>query len=430
MTAPLWITGLGIAAAGTTGIPAFEAVLRSGRSAIAPVAGPGPLRRAALLPEAAFAPPCPVPRGATRAARSAVTAAAEAWRQAGLTDPSDVALVLAGHNLALAETGETLLAQQHRLSFAPPRHATQVWDSHPLGVVAAALGLAGPGLVAGAHFASGLAALAQASLLLRAGEACAALVVAPCIGLSPLEWHAFANLGALDPSVLDPTVLAPGAGPEAPRYQPFAPGGAGLVPGEAAAALVIETAAHARARGAGPLARLGAVRVVLSGRAGPEPDAATEARAMRMVLAAAGLAPDAIGYVNAHATGTPAGDRAEAEAIRTVFGGGPGAPVVNATKAITGHTLMAAGLVGTVATVLQLRGGFLHANPALDAEDGDAGPGGRDTMLRHRESGLPHFGGLRLAGRATAPLAAEAALCNAFGFDGLHGSALILRAET
>ena len=69
MTEPIWITGLGIAAAGVVGLPAFEAVLRAGRPAIAPVAGPGPLRRAMLLPAAACAPRARCPRRPARRGR-------------------------------------------------------------------------------------------------------------------------------------------------------------------------------------------------------------------------------------------------------------------------------------------------------------------------------------------------------------------------
>jgi malonyl-ACP decarboxylase len=310
-----------------------------------------------------------------------------------LQEPTGAGLVVAGHNFSLAETAETLLAQQGRMGFAPPRHAVQVWDSHVLGVLGEALGCTGPGMLAGGHFCSGITALAQAAMWLRAGEAGVVLCVAPCAALSTLEWQALVNLGAANPE-------------EMPFYQPFAPGQAGFVPGEAAACVVLETAAHGRARGGRPLALLGGAKLAMAGRAGPEPDAATEVRVMRAVLQAAGLGVEVVGYVNAHATGATAGDLAEAEAIRAVFGDGADTPWVNATKALTGHGLFAAGLVGLVATVLQLSGGFLHANPGMEK--------------------LP--AGLRLVGRHGQPHDGRAALCNAFGFDGLNGCALILNA--
>ncbi|MFC7544042.1 beta-ketoacyl synthase N-terminal-like domain-containing protein [Siccirubricoccus deserti] len=334
--------------------------------------------------------------GATRAARSALVVAREAWAQAGLQEPAAVGLVVAGHNLSLAETAETLLAQQGRMGFAPPRHALQVWDSHVLGVLSEALGCTGPGMLAGGHFSSGITALAQAAMWLRAGEAEVALCVAPCAALSTLEWQAFVNLGAADPGV---TMDRPGA-----AALPALRTGAGGLRARRGGSLRCPGNRRPRqGRGGRPLARLGAARLAMAGRAGPEPDAANEARVIRAALQAAGLAADAVGYINAHATGAAAGDMAEAEAIRAVFGGGAGAPWVNATKAITGHGLFAAGLVGLVATVLHAR-----RLPARDPGIG-ASPAG-----------------LRLVGRHSEPHDGSAALCNAFGFDGLNGCALIL----
>lgn len=102
-------------------------------------------------------------------------------------------------------------------------------------------------------------------------------------------------------------------------------------------------------------------------------------------------------------TGTPQGDAAEAEAIARMFSGAGTPPWVNATKAITGHGLFAAGLLGIVATVLQMRGGFLHANP-----------------LPTRT--IP---GMRLVGQLRENQRTRAALCNAFGFGGLYASAVV-----
>jgi malonyl-ACP decarboxylase len=366
--------------------------------------GPGPLRRAALLPPTAFEVAAVPPgsatarllRGASPAARSAAVVAlqaAEQARLAGSVAPEQLALLLAGHNLSLAGSAATLRAQAGREGFAPPRHALQVWDTHTLGVVAELLSARGPGLVAGGHFASGVAALQQAALLLRAGAADAALCVAPCAELSDLELHALANLGATA------SLAAEWSGP----YQPFGPDQAGFIYGQGAACLVVETAERAAARGAVPLAGLGAAVALLGGRAGPEPSAVDEARAMRAAIAAAGLTPGEIDYVNAHATGTPSGDAAEAAAVAEVFGIGPNAPWVNATKAIAGHTLFAAGLVGAAATILQMREGFLHPDPHLTT--------------------LPP--GLRMVGPAPREIRVRAALCNAFGFDGINGSIVL-----
>jgi 3-oxoacyl-[acyl-carrier-protein] synthase II len=91
---------------------------------------------------------------------------------------------------------------------------------------------------------------------------------------------------------------------------------------------------------------------------------------MRMALADAGLAPQDIDYINAHAAGTPAGDLAEAQSIRAVFGGGDGGgPMVSSTKAVHGHTLGAAGALEFVLTAQALRAQAAPPTAFLDELD-------------------------------------------------------------
>ena len=127
---------------------------------------------------------------------------------------------------------------------------------------------------------------------------------------------------------------------------------------------------------------------------------------MAGALAMAGIGAERVDYVNAHATGTPAGDDAEVQALAAVLGAGAGRPWVNATKALIGHCLSAAGVVEAVAAVVQMRAGFVHPNPAL-----------RD----------PVTAGLRFGGADEPPPAVgEYALSNSFGFGGFN-SAVVLR---
>ncbi|WP_050776684.1 hypothetical protein [Streptomyces sp. SPB074] len=130
--------------------------------------------------------------------------------------------------------------------------------------------------------------------------------------------------------------------------------------------MVLETAASARLRGAPVLAGFAGGAVVLDGNHLADPSQDGEVRAMTGALAQAGVGPADIGWVSAHGTGSPLGDRTEAAALRTVFGDGEG-PWINATKTLTGHCLSAAGVVEAVAAVLQLRDGFVHPDPGLRA---------------------------------------------------------------
>ncbi|MGN9810282.1 beta-ketoacyl synthase N-terminal-like domain-containing protein [Micromonospora sp. BQ11] len=149
--------------------------------------------------------------------------------------------------------------------------------------------------------------------------------------------------------------------------RPFSAGRTGLLLGDGVAAVVLERADRARR----PLADL-----LGWGRAGdafhpcqPEPTGRGLARATHAALDRAGLRPEAIGYVNANATGTGGSDASEAAALRAVFGAAT--PPVSSTKALHGHALEASGLLELVVTVLVLRHGKLPVNAGWRGPDPD-----------------------------------------------------------
>ena len=149
--------------------------------------------------------------------------------------------------------------------------------------------------------------------------------------------------------------------------RPFAADRAGFALGEAAAAFVLESPAHAHARGArAPFALVG-YATNCDGVHITNPDPAGQARAMRAALADAGLAPAAIGYVNAHGTATGAGDAAEAESLAAVFG--PRGVPTSSTKAVHGHLLGAGGAVELLATLRSLASQRLPPKANVDAAD-------------------------------------------------------------
>lgn len=154
--------------------------------------------------------------------------------------------------------------------------------------------------------------------------------------------------------------------------RPFDRGRDGFVPTGGAVAMVVESAESAVDRGARALARMRGW-----GQAGdgyhvaiPHPDGRGLGDAMRLALRDAGVAPRDIGYVNAHATSTPAGDRAEARALVGVFGE-HGVPV-SSTKALTGHGLSLAGLMEAAFCVLALDEGFIPGQAHLVEPDEDS----------------------------------------------------------
>ncbi|MFJ5885562.1 beta-ketoacyl synthase N-terminal-like domain-containing protein [Kitasatospora cineracea] len=158
------------------------------------------------------------------------------------------------------------------------------------------------------------------------------------------------------------------------RVRPFSAGRTGLLLGDGVAAMVVEAADAARARGADCLAVLAGW-----GRAGdahhvcrPRPDGAGLARAIGAALHRGGVGPDQVGYVNAHGAGTVLGDRAEAAALHLALGPATATRVpVSSTKSVHGQALEAGALLELVVTVAALRAGRLPVNAGLLGPDPD-----------------------------------------------------------
>jgi 3-oxoacyl-[acyl-carrier-protein] synthase II len=191
--------------------------------------------------------------------------------------------------------------------------------------------------------------------------------------------------------------------PEA-ASRPYDKGRDGFVLGEGAGVLVLETEAHAAARGArvhGYLAGAGMAADAHHVTA-PDPEGLGAARSVRLALDDAGLGPADIGHVNAHATSTPLGDLAEARALGIALGAHR--PAVTATKSCTGHLLGAAGAVEAIATVVALRDGVVPPVRNLDDQDDEADVDAVRVVPRQ--------------------LAHHAALSTSFGFGG-HDVSLV-----
>jgi nodulation protein E len=141
--------------------------------------------------------------------------------------------------------------------------------------------------------------------------------------------------------------------------RPFSKDRKGMILGEGGAMLVLEPLKAAQARGARIHAEI--VGFGMSADAGhiTQPSAEGAARAIRAALRDAHLAPEAIGYINAHGTGTPANDSTETAAIRAVFGAHAGRLAVSSTKSMHGHALGASAALECLATALALRDGLL-----------------------------------------------------------------------
>lgn len=180
---------------------------------------------------------------------------------------------------------------------------------------------------------------------------------------------------------------------------------------DGAGALVLEELEHARARGATIYAEL--VGFGMSGDAfhmtSPPDDGAGAARCMRNALRDAGLNADQVQYINAHGTSTPAGDLAEAAAVKSVFGDHAYRVAVSSTKSMTGHLLGAAGAVEAIFSVLAIRDQV--APPTINLEEPDEGCD--LDFVPHQARSMP----------------IDVVLSNSFGFGGTNGSLVFRRFE-
>jgi 3-oxoacyl-[acyl-carrier-protein] synthase II len=265
------------------------------------------------------------------------------------------------------------------------------------GFVAIRHGLRGPNLCHVAACASGAQAIGESMRLIARGDADLMLAGGTEAANTSLGVAAFAAMRALSTRNDDPTAAS----------RPFDRARDGFVIGEGAAVLVLESLVHALARGA-------RVRTELIGYATtgdafhmvlPAEDGEGAAHCMRLALADAGIEPSRVDTLNAHATSTPAGDVAEARAIRAVFGAHAERLSVSATKSMTGHLLGAAGALEALLCVRALETGILPPTINLDDPDPDCALDHVANKARRAQVGV--------------------ALSNSFGFGGTNATLIL-----
>ena len=229
------------------------------------------------------------------------------------------------------------------------------------GYVAIRHGLQGPNLCHVSACATGAHSIGEAARAIARGDADAVLAGGTEAPVTGIGLAGFAAMRALSDRNDAPAAAS----------RPFDRDRDGFVMAEGAAVLVLESEAHARARGASVLAEvLGyAATADAAHMVQPTEDAEGAQRCMRLALEDADLAPADVDYLNPHATSTPAGDVSEARAIRAVFGAHADQLPVSATKSMTGHLLGAAGAVEALLCIRALDTGMLPPTINLDSPD-------------------------------------------------------------
>ena len=321
----------------------------------------------------------------------AYISAEEAIRQSGLSSFGPrtgvvMGTALGGINVISDTHGKYLTAGKH----AGPKFLTKAMGNICAAQLAIAYGIEGPCLTVETACSSGADAVTIAALLLRSKAADAIVVLAGEAAITPTLIQSLTITGALS---------------KTGESRPFDKNRNGFVLGEGGAAIVLETEESAVKRGAKPLAVLlgCANNTDASNPVSPEPEGKGAAACMRLALSDANLAPEQIGYINAHGTATQAGDLAESAAIRRVFG--EYAVPVSSTKGATGHMMGAGGLFELLTCIHAVQTGILPVNTGLTEQDEQCA--------------------LSIVTKENCRKEIETAMTNAMGFGGQNSSLIV-----
>lgn len=333
-----------------------------------------------------------------RCGQLALVAAREAWAQAGSpeVDPERFAVVIGSAYGGLGSTIEqdrTLAASGPRK--VSPHTLTRLMVNGPAAWVSIDLGARGGARTPVSACASGAEAIVQAAEMIRSGAADVVIAGGVDASVNDLVISGFSQIRALSTYAGDPQRAS----------RPFDGGRDGFVLSEGAAVVVLESEEHARARGAAVLGAVAGGAVTSDANDIVAADPAMQRRVMQKALDSARMQPADIGFVHAHATSTPVGDRLEGQAINAVFGAD--VPVTS-TKGHTGHLLGGAGALAAVVVLEALREGKVPAT--LNVEELD--PEVDLNVITESTHQLPADH-------------APAGLVNAFGFGG-HSVALVI----
>ncbi len=291
-------------------------------------------------------------RRMARFSQFAVVAAREALADAGLTvgeaEAERVGVVVnaavAGFDTVEAATRGLLAAEPSPPSaYFVPSSLTNM----PACEIAIDIGATGPVNASALACASGLYALLDARRLILSDEADVVVCGGTDAGITPAMFAGLVAMGALSERNDDPTGAS----------RPFSADRDGFVFGEGAVVMVLESAEHARRRGARAYAVVagGALTSDAYHVSAPRPDGKPAAAAIRQAVQRSGLRPGAVDYICAHGTSTKINDRTETEAIRSALGQAADRIAVSAPKSMLGHLIGAAGALGAMVCVLAIR---------------------------------------------------------------------------
>ncbi len=377
MASRVVVTGLGVVSPIGIGVSEFWKAALAGRSGISAIPSLGWFPMAGYRSRVAgqvhnFSPEqyltAMQANRVDRYAQFALVSAKEALADSGLNmakeAPHRVGVIVGAGmgGMVMGEREITQLFKTQRPHRVHPNFIPTITLNSASGIVAMAHGAKGPNLTISTACSSSAHALGQALQSIRSGQADVIIAVGADASITPLVFAGFCSLRALSSEFNDAPEQA---------SRPFDRRRDGFVMGEGAAALIVESLAHAKKRKAkiyaelvGYAATSEAYHMVI-----PQEDGQEIATTMKIGLDSAGIGSDQVDYINAHATSTTIGDAVETKAIRHLFKNRADKIAVSATKSLVGHTLGAAGAIGAVATTLSIHTGHIH--PTANYEDPD-----------------------------------------------------------
>jgi 3-oxoacyl-[acyl-carrier-protein] synthase II len=343
-------------------------------------------------------------RRSARFSQLAIAAAREAVADAGLSLAGELAdrtgVVV---NCAVAGMGEIELATRKLTGLEPgrvsPYFVSSVIPNMAACEVAIDLGVHGPVTASALACASGIYAFLEGRRLIASGEADVVVCGGTDASITPVMFAGLSTMGALSRRNDDP----------ARASRPFDAGRDGFVYGEGAVLAVLESAEHARRRGANVYATIagGALTSDAFHVSAPEPSAGYTAEAIRLALRRSRTGPADIDYICAHGTSTRANDRTETAAIRAAFGEHAGDVAISSPKSMVGHLIGAAGSLSAMVATLAMQDGVAPPTINLDTPDPECD--------------------LDYVPNVARPMTIDTAMVNAFGFGGQNVVAVFTR---
>jgi 3-oxoacyl-[acyl-carrier-protein] synthase II len=306
-------------------------------------------------------------RNASRYTQFAVAASLKALADAGLDpakmDPSDVGVVISSvyGGIIDAERAQVVIREGAGYERVSPHAAAMVAPNMAAAVVAMNVRAGGINYAVSSACASGANGIGEAAEIVRRGDAKVMIAGGSEASITPLVISMYDRIRATSNRNDDP----------ARASRPWDTGRDGFVHAEGSVILILEDWEHAQQRGAHIRAEMAGYGASIDMRhfTSPDPAGAGAARSMLMAVRKAGLQPEDVDYVNAHATSTRQGDLAETNAIKRAFNGHATKLAVSSTKSVHGHLIGAAGAMEAAVCVLALERGMIP--PTINLQDQD-----------------------------------------------------------